>query len=308
MDKKQEQYRPLIDKWKKVVKSTGTGWDEDDPMIPVDYHIDVDMQDYYLGGLFKVFDGEQAHLFSTPRCDILARVTKVKAHMNRMISSCEFAVEDLQKKAGAGNAVNIWEFVRLATEKLRDCHEGPRFRVGANSRIITRLAGHATGIPSSLPWEVGFSYEVGADTPTGYLPLPKDGVYWFTLKTTVFTVCPFVLFETDGQQSHTQRSHIILRVASDAPVIPGSLMREISTRLVPVMSNMKIPDEVIQVLKSYAGPTFTEDACVRVIKIIRGITAEFVPDGLVFGATCRVISEDSHLAHDIHTELTSDLS
>ena len=52
----------------------------------------------------------------------------------------------------------------------------------------------------------------------------------------------------------------------------AAFMREMSVRLVPVMSNMKIPDEAIQVLKSYSGPTLTEDVAARMEKILRGVT------------------------------------
>ena len=52
----------------------------------------------------------------------------------------------------------------------------------------------------------------------------------------------------------------------------GAIIREMSVRLVSVISKVKIPDETIQVLKSYSGPTFTEDVPVRMEKILRGVT------------------------------------
>jgi GTP cyclohydrolase FolE2 len=304
MDKTQsEKYQEVVDKWKEAAKSYGRGWDEDGPEIPVDYDLDVDMVNYHLAGLFKVFDGKTAHLFSNPKCDILARVRKVKAHMNRMISSLEFAEQDLGA-AHPGQAVPVWEWARLATEKLCLAHHGSRFRVMANTLLTTKLAAHCTGLPSTLPWHARFGYELNSAWGGDGL---KQGRYLFGLRTTVFTVCPFVLHETEGKQSHTQRSHVDVELVTDAPVLAGPIMREISTRLIPVMSNMKIPDEVVQVLKAYCGPTFTEDATVRVQKILRGITAEFVPDGQVLGCKVTVVSEDSHLAHDIKTTLECDL-
>jgi len=304
MDKEQEEkYGKLVAQWKEAVESYGTGWDEDGPEIPVDYPLDVDMVNYYLSGLFKVYDGKEAHLFTMPKCDILARVTRVKAHMNRMISSMEFA-RDTLKTEKADEAVPAWEWAKLAAENLRDAHHGSKFRVMARSKISSKLKAHCTGIPSTLPWSIGIGYELSDRID----PDLKQGHYLFHLRTTVFTVCPFVLFETDGKQSHTQRTHIDIELITDAPVVFAPIMREVTGRLVPVMSNMKIPDEVVQVLKSYAGPTFTEDGAVRVQKILRGITAEFVPDGKVINCKVKAVSEDSHLAHDIVTTLENDLA
>lgn len=309
MDQEQEaKYGSLIEKWKSAAEKYGTGWDEDAPEIPVDYVIDVDMVDYYVGGLFKLFDGNTAHLFTTPQCDIMASVTKVKAHMNRMISAVEFAKRDLAKD-DPGNAIPVWDFVKGAAEYLCGAHHGCHFRIVANSRITTTLFAHATGIPSTLPWDIRVGYdmrepnqECEGDERT------FERRYIFGIRTTVFTVCPFVLHETCGKQSHTQRSHIDITIEADRPVLAAPIMREICRRLVPVMSNMKIPDEVVQVLKAYSGPTFTEDACVRVMKILRGITQEMVPDGRIYDCKVQVISEDSHLAHDIVSTLRNDLA
>jgi GTP cyclohydrolase FolE2 len=290
-----------VDRWKKAVDKYGKGWDEDGPEIAVDYELDVEMARYYLAGLFKAFDGKSAHLFTMPQVDILARVRKVKAHMNRLISCVEFARRDLEE-ANPGGAVPVWEWAQAAVETLRDAHHGSRFRVMARSKIASRLTAHCTGIPSTLPWDVGFGAEL---VPAG----TKDWRLWyhFFLRTTVFTTCPYVLHETDGKQSHTQRTHVNLWLRTSAPVLFAPIIREITTRLVPVMSNMKIPDEVVQVLKSYAGPTFTEDGAVRVVKILRGITAEFCPEGEVDDCMVKVVSEDSHLAHDVETTLTNNL-
>lgn len=286
-------------------------------------------------------------LFANPTCDIRVRVGKVKAHMSRMISSMEFAHAMLERgevsqdlflthmepdeggSAVAGcshrrmtgdefashapqvrtaiTPVDGWSFVRLATELLKDRHHGASFRTILRTTICTQLKGHATGIPSTLPWKLGLGYELnrggGLDPDSDEL----TGVWIFELEMTAFTVCPFVLHETDGQQSHTQRSHIQVALRTTAPVAFAAIMREMSVRLVPVMSNMTIPDETIQVLKSYAGPTFTEDAAVRMEKILRGVTAEFVPEGQVIACVVNVVSEDSHLAHDIKTTIVSDL-
>ena len=202
--------------------------------------------------------------------------------------------------------VDGWAFVRLATELLKDRHHGSRFRTVLRSTICTQLKGHATGIPSTLPWKVGLGYELSraGDDPSAD---ELSGVWLFELEMTAFTVCPFVLHETDGKQSHTQRSHVRVRLRTTAPVAFAAIMREMSVRLVPVMSNMTIPDETIQVLKSYSGPTFTEDAAVRMEKILRGVTAEFVPEGDVIECKVVVVSEDSHLSHDIVTTIRSDL-
>lgn len=298
-----DTYKPQVDKWLAAVKQYGQGWDEDGPEIPVDYELDVEMARYYLGGLFKIFDGTRAHLFTQPRVEILARVRKVKAHMNRMISAVEFSRDQLALE-NEGTAIDIWQFLKAASQYLADAHHGTRFRVMAHSKITTRLLAHCTGLPSSLPWDLTAGCElVGTDGTPG---LTRQ--YHLGLRTPVFTTCPFVLYETNGQHSHTQRTYIDLLVTANEPMIPGPIMREICTRLVPVMSNMKIPDEVVQVCKSYAGPTFTEDGAVRVVKILRGITAEFCPDGDVRGAHVKAISEDSHLAHDIETALWSDLA
>ncbi len=286
-------------------------------------------------------------LFANPTCDIRVRVGKVKAHMSRMISSMEFAhamllrgevdqalfMDHMEASEGGHGAegcghrrmtgdefpshnpqsrdplkpVDAWAFARLATELLKDRHHGASFRTILRSTICTQLKGHATGIPSTLPWKVGIGYELnrggGQDPASDAL----SGVWLFELDMTAFTVCPFVLHETDGRQSHTQRSHVQVRLRTTAPVAFAAIMREMSVRLVPVMSNMTIPDETIQVLKSYSGPTFTEDAAVRMEKILRGVTAEFVPDGDVVECTVMVVSEDSHLAHDIKTTIVSDL-
>lgn len=295
-------YGETIARWREMVDEHGKGWDEDGPEIPVDYPLDVEMADYYLAGRFVVGDGKgNDYHFTTPKCDILARVRKVKAHMNRMISSMEFARAELGEKTD----VDAWDFVKLATEKLRDAHHGTKFKTMLRTRITTQLKAHCTGLPSTLPWEIGIGYEI-------LKPESDDTVfatrYFFELKTTVFTVCPFVLYETGGKQSHTQRTHIHVHLETTAPVRFAPIMREISTRLVPVMSNMKIPDEVVQVLKSYAGPTFTEDGAVRVVKILRGVTAEFCPDGDVLGCKVKAVSEDSHLAHDVVTSLENDLA
>lgn len=331
MDNAQEQaYGEYVDKWREAVKQYGTGWDEDGPEIPVDYPLDVDMVNYFCRGLFEVSDGMRYHVFTNPKCDVLARVRKVKAHMNRMISAMEFAADHLRHTDPHANVepvterpnpndvhrpdvtmdfnrrVDAWDFARLATLLLADAHHGSLYRVVLRSRILTRLAGHCTGIPSSLPWDIGIGVERQRenDDPDAKL---ADPVYLFELRTTVFTVCPFVLHETDGKQSHTQRTHIELQLRTTGRVDFDAILREIAGRLVPVMSNMKIPDETVQVLKSYSGPTFTEDGAVRVQKILRGITAEFLPDGQVLNCRVRAISEDSHLAHDIVTTLENDL-
>lgn len=304
MDAKQEElYGELIAKWKKAVESYGSGWDEDSPDIPVNYPLDVDMCNYFCEGLFAISDGKADYRFANPKCDILARVTHVKAHMNRMISAMEFARDELRGAARWG-LVPAWNFVKLATNMLRESHHGYRFRTVLRDKITSQLKAHCTGIPSTLPWDIGVGFEVRQphdDPSAGWQEL-----YLFDIRTTVFTVCPFVLFETDGKQSHTQRTHIDVKLRTTAPVEFAPIMREITGRLVPVMSNMKIPDEVVQVLKAYAGPTYTEDGAIRVEKILRGITAEFVPDGDVIDAVIVATSEDSHLAHDIVTTIQSD--
>ena len=356
----QEKYGDLILKWKKAAERYGKGWDEDHPMIPINFLINVDMVNYVQRGLFAVGDASlmdtkpaEDFLFTNPQCDIMVKVGKVKAHMNRMISSMEFAYAMLERdeesvdsvmfaaymdeEEGGGlpsgcthahetrrvmdgdefpafepqsrsnlKAVDAWAFVRLATELLKDRHHGAQFRTILRSTICTRLKGHATGIPSSLPWDIGIGYELNREGQDPNNPT-LQGIYLFELKMTAFTVCPFVLHETDGKQSHTQRSHIHVRLRTTHPVAFAAIMREMSVRLVPVMSNMKIPDETIQVLKSYSGPTFTEDAAVRMEKILRGVTAEFVPDGDVIDCNISVVSEDSHLSHDIVTTIKSDL-
>ncbi|GEM_PF-3021445 len=286
-------------------------------------------------------------LFANPACDIRVRVGKVKAHMSRMISSMEFAHamllrgevdQDLfrthmEEEEGGSAAegcthrrmtgdefpshdpqsrtaitpVDGWSFVRLATELLKDRHHGASFRTILRSTLCTQLKGHATGIPSTLPWKVGLGYELNRGGGTDPDSDQLSGVWLFELDMTAFTVCPFVLHETDGRQSHTQRSHVQVRLRTTAPVAFAAIMREMSVRLVPVMSNMTIPDETIQVLKSYSGPTFTEDSAVRMEKILRGVTAEFVPQGDVVECKVMVVSEDSHLAHDIKTTIVSDL-
>lgn len=361
MDAEQEEkYGTIVDKWRNAVVRYGTGWDEDAPMIPINYLLNVDMVKYTLGGVFAFNDGAangrkppEDFIFANPVCDIMARVGKVKAHMNRMISSMEFAAHMLRSKeedvssvmfsaymdedeggelpAGCTHVhaprrvldggeipavdeytrdgvpvVDAFAFVRLATELLKDRHHGSRFRTILRSQVTSRLKGHATGIPSSLPWDIGIGYELSRENDDPNSPR-LSGTWLFELRMTAFTVCPFVLFETGGKQSHTQRSHVTVKLRTTAPVRPAAIMREMSTRLVPVMSNMKIPDETIQVLKSYAGPTFTEDAAVRMEKILRGVTAEFVPDGDVVSCQITVVSEDSHLAHDIVTTIESDL-
>lgn len=331
MDTTQEnEYGEFVAKWHEAVKKYGTGWDEDGPEIPVDYPINVNMVNYHCRGLYHANDGEQRHVFTNPRCEVMARVAKVKAHMNRMISSMEFATDHLRHgdklanvepwtkrhnpnnvhranvEADFAKSVDAWEFVDLATALLAAAHHGSKYSVMLRSKIATRLAGHCTGIPSTLPWELGIGMERARENDASDGKM-LDPVYLFELRTTVFTVCPFVLHETHGHQSHTQRTHVELKLWTTAPVLFDAIMREISGRLVPVMSNMKIPDETVQVLKSYSGPTFTEDAAVRVQKILRGITAEFVPDGKVINCLVTAISEDSHLAHDIVTTLENDL-
>lgn len=310
MDAEQKRlYGEIVDKWKEAVVTHGVGWDEDDPEIPVEYPLDVDMVDYYLGGAFEVdigpadtgriADTERLHLIATPHCDILARVTKVKAHMSRMITAMENARDQLIDKCH--QPPNTWEFVELATMNLKENHHGTLFRTQLESKITQPLKAHCTGLPSSLPWDVGYGFIIEKDGDDW------AGTYVTKLRSTMFTVCPFVLYETNGKQSHTQRSHITIELKTTSPVFIRPIMGEITTRMVPVMSNMQIPDEVVQVLKAYAGPTFTEDASVRVIKILRGITAEFCPDGDVIDCRSQVFSEDSHLAHSIRTSISNDL-
>jgi GTP cyclohydrolase FolE2 len=207
----------------------------------------------------------------------------------------------------------------LAVNKLDEAHHGSRFRVAVSTVLTQRLKGHCTGIPSTLPWRARFSFErrhlcpesVHLDKGQPAKSCPSCGgskvedFYTLELETTVFTACPFVLYETDGHQSHTQRTHVRVELDADRPLLGAAVMREITTRLVPVMSNMKIPDEVVQVLKSYAGPTFTEDGAVRVQKILRGVGAEMCPDGTIRELRVKVVSEDSHLAHDVVTTLVT---
>lgn len=226
-------------------------------------------------------------------------------HTRDRMSGDEFPAFSPQKRDEI-RPVDGWAFVRLATELLKDRHHGSKFRTVLRSTICTQLKGHATGIPSTLPWKIGLGYELARD---GDDPAAEGltGTWIFELDMTAFTVCPFVLHETGGKQSHTQRSHVKVRLRTSAPVAFAAIMREMSVRLVPVMSNMTIPDETIQVLKSYSGPTFTEDAAVRMEKILRGVTAEFVPTGDVKDCVVTVVSEDSHLSHDIVTTIRSDL-
>ena len=106
MDKAQEeQYGALIQKWKKAVERYGRGWDEDHPMIPINFLITVDMVNYIQKGIFAVNDASlmdtkaaEDFIFTNPNCDIMVKVGKVKAHMNRMISSMEFAYAMLQRE------------------------------------------------------------------------------------------------------------------------------------------------------------------------------------------------------------------
>jgi GTP cyclohydrolase FolE2 len=265
-------------------------------MIPVDYDLDVSMEPYMVGGLFSIpieEDGERA-LFTNPQCSVSATLQIVKAHMNRMITSLEYAREDAQHNG----AVDVWEFVELATKRLQDAHHGTSFRAFAEADIARDLQAHLTQIPSTQKWGIG----------VGYVRNGEKDKHLFRLKTRVFTTCPFVLWETGGKQSHTQRTDIEINLTAPARVLPGPIMREINTRLVPVMSAMQIPDEVVQVLKSFSGPSFTEDAAVRVVKIVRGIKDQFLPDSEE-SVLCnvRVVSEDSHLAHDVVTQLETEL-
>jgi GTP cyclohydrolase FolE2 len=290
-----DDYGATILKWREAVKLYGRGWDEDGPSIPVDYPLDVSMTRYHVAGTFTFAQRDPADVltFTMPEVDILARVTSVKAHMNRLISAVE-----LPARAAVG-PFDIWTFLQQARCRLQRTHPGTRYRVSASSLVGQLLEAHCTKLPSTLPWAIRFAIESRDEW---------DQVrYTLGLRTTVFTVCPFVLFETEGHQSHTQRTHIDMTIEATTPMIARPIMREVTTRLVPVMSNMKIPDEVVQVLKAYAGPTFTEDGAVRVIKILRGITAEFC-EGDVIGARVRTISEDSHLAHDVESEIWSDLA
>lgn len=307
MDQTQKaEHAEAVQKWLDAVQRYGSGWDEDAPEIPVDYEIDVDMTHYHQGGEFYLPLGDQPTMplfpkggrFSNPRYDIMCRVRRVKAHMNRMITAMEYAYRTLAEPQSF--AVNIWDHVKLATELLKGAHHGTGFRTVAHAHFTTPLEAHVTKIPSSQKWDVS----------CGYYLVDGEAPRWqFGLTTTVFTTCPFVLFETKGKHSHTQRTHIVISLEADAPIVPGAIMREINQRLVPVMSAMKIPDEVVQVCKSYAGPTFTEDAAVRVVKILRGITAEFNPNGeRIHRCHVRAISEDSHLAHDIETSLETDIN
>lgn len=296
------QYGDKCRSWLESLSEYGKGWDEDAPEIPVGQVVDVQMVDYRLGGLFKYSDGQRDHLFTQPVCEIACGVRKVKAHMNRLITSLETAYDAL---SGGGAPADVWEWATKAVGILRDSHHGSHFRVIARGDICTRLSGHATGIPSSQVWRMGFGYGEDVDEDTR---ATQSHRFVFEIATTVFTTCPFILHETLGRQSHTQRSHVNIRLETTEPVTSASIMREINTRLVPVMSAMKIPDEIIQVAKSYAGPTFTEDAAVRVVKIMRGIVDEFVSDcDCVLGCTVKVVSEDSHLAHDVVSVISSRL-
>jgi len=286
-------YSAAVEEWKNAAELYGTGWDEDGPEIPVDYDIDVAMEPYLVGGVYSLpAEGFGSLAIAHPECSVSVRVQKVKAHMNRLITALEFSAED-QERGG-----DLYDFVEDSVHRLRESHHGDRWRAYAEGDAATRLEAHLTGIPSTQRWRLGVGVTVTKENGS------ERTDYESYIRTTMFTTCPFVLWETGGKQSHTQRTHIEIRLTAPDRVNPGPIMRELNTRLVPVMSAMRIPDEVVQVLKSFSGPSFTEDAAVRVIKILRGITDQFTDtekgDTV---ARVRVVSEDSHLAHDVVTNI-----
>lgn len=325
MDAEQDRlYGEQVRGWLRQLEENPPGWDEDAAEIPVDYPIVVNMEDYHVDGLFSIDSGTRRYRFTMPRIDVGVRVAKVKAHMNRMMRAIEEQVEDTRHHyldealpplddPGAPTVwgVNAWSYLMGVVGQLYATHHGDLFNAMIHTKLGTMLQAHCTGLPSTLPWDLSIGVGVGtqsvqlADSPGITVEFSH---YTLSIRTTVFTVCPFVLHETGGKQSHTQRTHIDVTITATAPIQFAAIQREICTHLVPVMSTMKIPDEVVQVAKAYAGPTFTEDAAVRVIKMMRGVTHELVPHGKVINCQVEVVSEDSHLAHDIVTKIEDTLA
>jgi len=298
------EFQPLVDQWIGTAVKYGKGIEEDTMEFPIEYPVRVAMHKYTKAGLFRIPDPAYTFIFANPQATIGVRLVKAKAHINRLTRCVEEVDPDIHH--GTQQKINVWHFLYQAMEQFTSQHPGLEHDITLESWSAHTIESYATFIKQTQELQIACGINSQAWTGGGIQP-PGPPTYYLMLRTPVHTVCPFILHETGGDEhhvgpSHTQRAYIQVEMWSENPPIISPLLREINTRLQPCQSSMKIPDEAVQVLRAYSAPTYTEDAVLRVLKIVRGIKDELCPGGKPMKVKVHVQSQESIFQNDMTSE------
>lgn len=296
-----EKYQALVDEWRANAKKYGQGIEEDSMEGAIEYPVRVTMDKYTKRGMFVVPDpAENLFYFSNPHCTIGVTLIRAKAHINRLtrcieeqfMSSCYGSLPSTAHDSPEPNYVDAWHFLKDALAQFTENQPGLSHDITLNSMTTNMIESYATKIKQTQEIEIA----CGISQQSGSAP-----VYYLLLKTPVHTVCPFILHETDGQ-SHTQRAYVQIEYWCDKPMLVSPIIEQINTRLQPCQSSMKIPDEAVQVLRAYCTATYTEDAVLRMLKVIRGIKDQIVPESGPLKVRIHVHSIESIFQNDMTSE------
>lgn len=292
-----EKYQAKVDEWIKTAVKYGKGIEEDSMEFPIEYPVRVAMHKYTKAGVFHIPDPDYVFTFANPQATIGVRLVKAKAHINRLTRCVEEVFPEVLH-TGSLVPVSCWGFLELAMKQFLEQHPGLEHDITLESWSAHTIESYATFIKQTQELQIACGVSAHGAGPV---------IYYLMIRTPVHTVCPFILHETGGDDahvgpSHTQRAYIQIEMWSENPPIISPLLREINTRLQPCQSSMKIPDEAVQVLRAYSAPTYTEDAVLRVLKIVRGIKDELCPGGKPMKVKVHVQSQESIFQNDMTSE------
>lgn len=298
-----EKYQAQVDEWRERAKKYAKGIEEDSMEGEIEYPVRVTMDKYTKRGLFIIPDpSENRFFFANPHCTIGVRLVRAKAHINRLTRCVEeqFMSDCYNSITGTKDVrfdqyvctIHVWEFLTEALKQFVENQPGLEHDITLFSMTTNEIESYATKIKQTQEIEIACGISCGSGSPP---------VYYLMLKTPVHTVCPFILHETDGQ-SHTQRAYIQIEYWCDKPMLISPIIEQINTRLQPCQSSMKIPDEAIQVLRAYCTATYTEDAVLRLLKVIRGIKDQIVPGAGPLKLRIHIHSIESIFQNDMTSE------
>jgi len=292
-----EKYQALVDVWRENAKKYAQGIEEDSMEGAIEYPVRVTMDKYTKRGIFVIPDpSPNKFYFANPQVTIGVRLIRAKAHINRLTRCVEeqfmsTCFESMPDSVSVGQT-DVWLFLDAALKQFVENQPGLEHDITLFSMTTNEIESYATKIKQTQEIEIACGISKS---------LEAAPVYYLSLKTPVHTVCPFILHETDGQ-SHTQRAYITLEYWADKPMLISPMIEQINTRLQPCQSSMKIPDEAVQVLRAYCTATYTEDAVLRLLKVIRGIKDQIVPHAGPLKVRIHVHSIESIFQNDMTSE------
>lgn len=297
-----DQYQALVNEWRERARKYGVGIEEDTMEGAIEYPIRVTMHKYTKRGLFVVPDPEAPYCFyfSNPQATIGVVLERAKAHINRLTRCVEETLHDLllsvltdpHPTSNSLQPVDVWAYLDDALRHFTTHHPGSSHDITLESVTTNVIESYATRIQQTQELQLACGISRHAPDP------PQ---YYLMFRTPVHTVCPFILHETDGQ-SHTQRAYLQIEFWSETPPCLYPTLDQINTRLQPCQSSMRIPDEAVQVLRAYCTATYTEDAVLRMLKVIRGIKSQIVPGGGRLKTRVYVHSIESIFQNDMTSE------